>query len=194
VSHGTVRRTPETVDLAFEAGRNVENGLPQRLAFNEIVRRFIQRPLEKTIEPGGGLIDANKNLVVKKVVPGESEAGAVTGEDAIAALGGKEVVGPLHGLVKNVVEDLQLRIVDKKEANGRLVEDRTDKFLVTPQRTCRRLDLRQIVERENDVLSAIGNPIDQPLDLFDPDAPRGVQDDMRQQRVRAALGQIHVIA
>src|SRR5262249_38086132 len=151
----TVRRTAETIDLAFEAGGDFQNGLPQRLALDEVIRQLIERPIEIRVEPVVALVDADENLAVKKVVPVERKTGAFADDNAIAAPRGEEFVGNLLGLVENIEKDFQLRIVEKKEPNGRLVEYRTDKVLARCKCAGRRLYLRKIIKRENDALSTI---------------------------------------
>jgi hypothetical protein len=138
---GAIRKTAETVDVTFEAGSDLQNGLPQRLALDEVVRQLIERPVEMGVEPIVGLKDADENLPVTPAVLVEGKAGALADENALAAAGRKEVFGDLHGLVENVKKDLQLRVIDEKETDGRLVEDRTNEGFPGRKAACRWPDL-----------------------------------------------------
>src|SRR5262249_26664281 len=110
--------------------------------FDKIVRQLIERPIEICVEPIVTLVDAYKNLAVKKAVPIERKTGAFADKNTIGAPAGEEFVRNLHSLIKNIVKNLQLRIVDKEEANSRLSEDRTNKFLAGRECASRGLSLR----------------------------------------------------
>ena len=97
--------------------------------------------MEIVVEPHIALISPDHDFPVEAVVAIERESGPSADLNAIGTLAAEKPVSDFERLIEDVMEQLQLRIVDQKEAHTRLVEDRADEFLVSADDARRRLHL-----------------------------------------------------
>src|SRR6266436_8814661 len=113
----SVGRSAEAIDLAREPRFDLDEDVAKGLAFDEIVGELIEWSIEIIVHLDVTLECADHDFAVAPMVAVEGEPRTRADENAISASGGHERVGDLHGLVEDVVEYLEFRIVDEEEAN-----------------------------------------------------------------------------
>src|SRR4029077_2791092 len=187
VTDAAVRRASETVDLPLERRLHLQDRLAQRLAFDEIIRKLVERSVEIIVGENIAFERADQNFPLEPMILVEGKSGALADQDAAGLLRGEERVGDLLGLVEDVVEDLVFGIVDEEKTDRGFIEDRPDEGLVRPERARRRLYAAQVVERKHDTLALVGDAIDQRLDLLHRDALRRIQDRVLHGRIVVPL-------
>ena len=85
-----VERRAVTVDAALELGRDVEDGVAQRVALEEVVGELVERAVVIVVHPRVALEHADQDFAVELVVAVEREAGAIADQDAVGRGRGRE--------------------------------------------------------------------------------------------------------
>src|SRR4051795_3488734 len=85
IAAGTVRVVAKPTDLAFDARISIDDRVAQRLAFDEVLRELIERPVEIGVEHGIGLESSDEDFSIQPMVPVECKARAPANENPVCA-------------------------------------------------------------------------------------------------------------
>jgi len=164
--------------MAFQARLKFQNDVAQSFPFDEVVRKLIEGPIKIVVCTDVALKCADQDFSVEPVVLVEGKIGPLAKQDAIRTMAWDQLIGDWYRLIQDVVKDFQLQIVDKKEPNGRLVEDWPDELLIGPKDGRWGFHAREVIERELDRLCPIRHAIDKIFDSLNRNALGGVEDDV----------------
>ncbi|MBN9183258.1 MAG: hypothetical protein J0I66_09725, partial [Microbacterium sp.] len=154
------RRAAEPVDLALEARLNLQQRVAQRLALDEVVRQLIERSVEVIVDAHIVLVDADEDFPLQPMIGVIDETGALADPQMRPARIGQQLVGDRYGLVEHEQEAPDRRIEHQEKPDAGIVEYRPDELLSRRDRRRRRLDVGQIVEREQHALVLVGEPVE----------------------------------
>src|SRR5262249_43068185 len=187
------RRDAVAVDLAGEGRIDREDCLAQRLALDEVVRQLIERAVIVVVDARIALEHANQDFALDLVVTIVGKAGALADQDALGARNRNELIGDRDRLVEDVVKQLELAVEDEEEPHRRFVEDRADIGLVCAENARGRLHVAQVIELEHYAARAIGDAVDERLELLDLHAVALIKQDIGDRLLILPLREVHVI-
>ncbi len=100
-----IGETSVAIDLAFQIGRDRENGVSKSIALDEIVRHLVERAVQIVVRRYVVMKGADENLPVSMLIAIDGKARTFADENTAVADGCRhEHVGRYYRFVENVVK------------------------------------------------------------------------------------------